>query len=428
MMKNFSSDPLGGSKDPEWDSFFQDNKIKKLIVIDIDRTFQEKDLFRNQAIKEMLVINLFMWSKENKSVGYWQGMNDIMGLILLAIHPFYFSANVLAQKNKSLSNSKNFYTKFINQQESKKNNDLDYKQIYLYFHDLDELAADVYFLYSLFMSNGFTDIFNKTPVKEISDKTHKQRIEKSVLLMTGKSIKNSTDIIEKKQDMLKVRTESMVNIYLKNFSSELYNHFKKVDFDFHIIMLKWYKCIFSREFHPSDCIQIIDTIIFVDYLNTIESIKSNNIDNNVSYAKFFEFIGCAMIFYLKDDLLTKDCGDMCYARLHKFPPIESVNIIINLGFKIMNAYEKKLKMDEEKTIKPKVSPKTNSNENNKNENSISVIEKKNSNSNIDNEKNVNQNICKLNDKNYLEYIVNKYKNTLDLNEIKRLTEIIGNFK
>ena len=45
---------------------------------------------------------LFMWNKENSDVGYKQGMNDLLAIILLALYPYYFKNNTKKTKDELL--------------------------------------------------------------------------------------------------------------------------------------------------------------------------------------------------------------------------------------------------------------------------------------------------------------------------------------
>ena len=63
------------SSDPEWAQYYKDQEVKKLINLDLDRTYQEIDLFLQSKNKAMLANILFIWSRLN-DVGYRQGMNE----------------------------------------------------------------------------------------------------------------------------------------------------------------------------------------------------------------------------------------------------------------------------------------------------------------------------------------------------------------
>jgi TBC1 domain family protein 5 len=121
--------------------------LKKIINLDVNRTYQDKDLFQTTAIKELLVNILFIWSKENKDVSYKQGMNELLAVILFGIYPFYFPIkNKISHENvlNYINSDKEKYT----------------KEIYLFFHDQDEIASDLYFLFDAVMNKGIKDLFD----------------------------------------------------------------------------------------------------------------------------------------------------------------------------------------------------------------------------------------------------------------------------
>ena len=63
-LNKFSGDPLGAnSNNIGWNSFFEDGEIKKLISLDINRTYQDKELFCNSKIKEIENNILTVWTK-----------------------------------------------------------------------------------------------------------------------------------------------------------------------------------------------------------------------------------------------------------------------------------------------------------------------------------------------------------------------------
>jgi TBC1 domain family protein 5 len=113
----------------------------------VNRTYQDKDLFQTTFIKELLVNILFIWSKENREISYKQGMNEILAVILFGLYPFYFPVkNKETQENilKYLKNDKEKYA----------------KDIYLFFHDQDDLASDLFFLFDAVMNKGIKDLYD----------------------------------------------------------------------------------------------------------------------------------------------------------------------------------------------------------------------------------------------------------------------------
>ena len=151
-LKKFSGDPLGGQNDSGWNSFFEENELKKLINLDVNRTYQDKDLFQNTTIKEIMVNILFIWARENRDVSYKQGMNEILAVVLFSLHPFYF-------ENTAKTNSSNVLEMI------KTDQDKNYKNIYLYVHDQDELSCDLYYIYDAIMGKGIKELYDNGTTK-----------------------------------------------------------------------------------------------------------------------------------------------------------------------------------------------------------------------------------------------------------------------
>jgi TBC1 domain family member 5 len=69
-----------------WSNFFDDNKLKNEIKLDIDRTYADKEFFRRDETKEQMIQILFIWSKNHPSISYRQGMNEILAAIVFCFY------------------------------------------------------------------------------------------------------------------------------------------------------------------------------------------------------------------------------------------------------------------------------------------------------------------------------------------------------
>ena len=96
---------------------------------------------------------LFIWSKENKDVSYKQGMNEILAVILFAFYPFYTKSTTKISSELALNYLKN----------DRENNA---KQIYSFFHDEEELAADLFYLFDSVMNKGIKELYETTAIKK----------------------------------------------------------------------------------------------------------------------------------------------------------------------------------------------------------------------------------------------------------------------
>ncbi len=102
------------------------------------------------VIKELLVNILFIWSKENKDVSYKQGMNEILAVIFYGVYPYYFPVG----KNKPTPEK---IIQLIG--ESSTSTKDSSKDIYLYFHDSDEIGGDLYYLFDAVMAKGVKELY-----------------------------------------------------------------------------------------------------------------------------------------------------------------------------------------------------------------------------------------------------------------------------
>lgn len=122
--------------------------MKKIINLDVNRTYQDKELFQTIPIKDIMFNVLFIWSKENKDVSYRQGMNEILAVLLYAIYPFYFVQNNMKHSSEDI-------LKFYKTDQVKYSN-----EIYHYFHNQEELQSDLFFLFDSIMSRSIKDLFD----------------------------------------------------------------------------------------------------------------------------------------------------------------------------------------------------------------------------------------------------------------------------
>ena len=390
-LKKFSGDPLGGSKENDnklesWNSFFDQGGIKHIISIDIDRTYQDVNLFLENSIKEIEKNVLYIWAKENKSPSYKQGMNDILAVLIYALYPFYFT-NTYNKKynNEIIENLCNDYENNIN-------------EIYDFIHDENEFESDLFFLFSNLM---------KFIIKFYEDLEPNET--------KTKLIKECNEITHEK---------------LKIKDPKLYEHFNKIELDIEIVMQRWLKCLLSREFKLEQIKILWDAIL------------ADNSEENVF--NLVDYISLAMIVYIRNDLIKKD-QNQSFQTLFKYPEIDDPLILINLAIKYRNyildpnrineneeEIEKDAKNDNnniknEKKEEPKINKydisdfinssdeeKTNNNSNNNNNNKFNNYYNNNKNSSFKsyNHSNSydNNNLNKYNNNNYSNNLNNNNNN------------------
>lgn len=112
-----------------------------LIKIGLKKTYQDIYLFKTDRIKIIIIYTLYIYSKNNSSIGYKQGMNEICAVFLYVLY-----------RQLKLT------TKFI------KNDD---SFMYYIFHSNNEfLENDLYTIYSSFMNKGINQFYLYTQFKQ----------------------------------------------------------------------------------------------------------------------------------------------------------------------------------------------------------------------------------------------------------------------
>ena len=349
--KKFKGDPLSGmsmdtSGNASWNTYYVDNDTKKLINLDLDRTFQELAVFHNNKIKSKLADILFLWNKENQDVGYQQGMNDILAVIFLALYPCYFKNDKKINKDEIIKSSM--------EQISAINGASD---IYLFFHDEDDLQSDLYYCFSQLMKRGLKELFD-TAKGANKVETNYRKYE----LFSNQWEHDPSDDL---QNPLNIRCTLIIKEKLKTIDPDLYQHFKKIGLNCSIFLQRWLKCIFDREFELSDVFPIWDAVFATP-------------DTQNYGLVFIDYIALSMILRIRNDLLKCDQNE-CFMTLFKYPKIEKISTLIIFSAKLQQAVEAKILGKQSEFLDELLGHKNLNNQNNNNNN------QSNNNNNIQNE-------------------------------------------
>ena len=300
--QKFKGDPLSGmamtnSDNSTWKTYYADNDTKKLINLDLDRTFQELEIFHQAKIKSSLADILFMWNKENLDVGYQQGMNDILAVTFLGLYPCYFKNTKKLGKDEILKISSEQISAIQNAED-----------IYDFFHDEDELYSDLFYCFTKLMKRGLKELFQTIKGNE------KLVDYKKYELFHNQLEQDSTDDM---QNPLSIRCTLIIKEKLKSIDPDLYQHFKKIG-------LK--KCMFDREFELKDIFIIWDAIF-----------ATPDAQNGYGLV-FLDYIAISMILRIRKTLLDSDQNE-CFTTLFKYPTIENMAELVIFSNNLQIAVE-----------------------------------------------------------------------------------------
>ena len=170
--------------------------------------------------------------------------------------------------------------------------------IYLFFHNKKNLECDLYYLFNNFMNNYL--IYNFESKNLIS------------------------------------RINYIINVKLKQLDYELYNYLYINKIEFSILLERYVKCLFYKDFENiNDVILIIDNIIFYELIN--DKNNNDNINNNYKLI-FIDYICLAIIIFFKKKFLKSDETEIIEIFLKDLKININLNKLIILAKKIENNY------------------------------------------------------------------------------------------
>jgi TBC1 domain family protein 5 len=151
----------------------EDYEFLDIIKVDVTRTFQKVELFKQEKIQQILINILYIFAKKNKGIGYRQGMSDLCAIFLYVIYKQKFlDPSFIEDKNTFL--------------------------FYLLYSNNEFLEHDTYSLFSRFMLKGYMHFFLYNDEKYLNGDLSKVDNEKKKLLKKDE-IKNSNDSELKKR-------------------------------------------------------------------------------------------------------------------------------------------------------------------------------------------------------------------------------------
>ena len=286
-------------------------EILSLIKLDVDRTFQDLDLFHNNKIKELLTKILFVYSIDNPHPSYCQGMNEILGTLFLSFYP-------------SLK-----FNKFSKEEIDKENNDIITNKEILYYFIVDEqfFEADLFTIYIELMSRNLTVLYSYNDDKY-----------KNVKSFGAEDTKNLTleDLKKSEESDLMKRIKKIFYIYLKN--DQEYFELLNKSIEPNLFLLRWILCVLNREISLKNIFWIWDCILFYEFMEfTYE--RNNNDDNikkdesdKITRLNFLDYICLAMIFDLKKELINSE-PSVILCKFLKYPNEKNMKKIMKEAFK-----------------------------------------------------------------------------------------------
>mmetsp|Transcript_11203 Transcript_11203/g.19658 ORF Transcript_11203/g.19658 Transcript_11203/m.19658 type:complete len:681 (-) Transcript_11203:142-2184(-) len=281
---------------------------------DVERTYPEMELFQNDKCRRCMQQVLFHWCRAcnpatDAAESYRQGMNELVALCMY----------VVLQGQYSGSNANGLCARLCAEVHNE---------------------ADTFNLFSALMeSGGLREMFAVVKAKPQPKNAPKFDIGDASLM--GRSAPRTPP--SQPQSAVLARCDHIYNTLLKKLDIKLHTFLVDQGIEPQIFMLRWLRLLFCREFHIDDTIPLW-TLIFADANAPLPEValmkynrKPGKGKEGVDVAEasslalpLVDFFAVAMILYLKGQLLSLDESG-CLQRLMKFPPVESVRVLIDMA-------------------------------------------------------------------------------------------------
>ena len=318
LKKLGTNDPLLKNENDENSNLLyneEEKSVLDLIDLDLKRTHQVLELFHTTKTKNILSNVLFVYAKEYwGDIPYGQGMNELLSMIYICLYPYYFENNINNKHEKITKDTLYEYLDDINKY---------YKEIYLFFHDENEIQSDLYYLFESLEKRGINDLYQRFDIKKNDPNYILYEIFPDI-------IKDHSD--EDRSNHLNLRAYNIFKEKLKLIDKKLFNHLKRINVKCNYFMHRWLKCIFSREFDLNEVLSLWDKIFFYEFTS----------GKKYKYSLIYiDFICVAMLVNIRYELLRKTDDSDCYTIIFHYPKGENISIILDIADKIKEIIEKK---------------------------------------------------------------------------------------
>ncbi|KAF8334135.1 rab-GTPase-TBC domain-containing protein [Cantharellus anzutake] len=273
------NNPLSLDADSGWNDWFDAVELRKVIRQDVERTFPDIEYFRDPHIQSLLTSILYVYSIQDKNVGYRQGMHELLAPLLYAIDFDSLKCSVSQpEENEVLAE----------------------------FCDRTWIAADAHALFSIIM-NGIGAWY------EWREPTHKQPI--------SQTIPGSFEPISMKPWVAPIveACRAIHSDYLQHSDPALWSALQNSQIEPQIFGIRWLRLLFTREFGVGDSMVLWDGLFASD--PTLQLSK---------------WICVAMLIRIRNHLITSDYSTQL-GYLLRYPSVTPAEPISHISLLLQQA-------------------------------------------------------------------------------------------
>ncbi|CAI2359363.1 unnamed protein product [Moneuplotes crassus] len=326
-----SFNPLMASKNNLWSEMIEDKDMKDTIMKDVVRTYQEYKFFQIKEVKDRMVSTLYFWAKTYPMYSYRQGMNEIIAVI-------YF---VLASE-KSGS-----YGKIDQLSDSEIASDNE--KLIKFLYNKKHMDADVFVIFEKVMSMGIKELYGTIEdltsikgkldscAKDNNDRMFKWKYE---IEQEEKGRRAKIEQIydeERKKSAVMRRCNRIYHNYLKRVDTEVYKHLVSIRLDPELQLMRWLRCILSREFNIDMTLSLWDYI----FSGIKDEYREDRDFGDMYYAESYfdstedplinlDYLCLAMIENIRDKIYKQEIED-CLEVFFNYPEVKGASRLISVS-------------------------------------------------------------------------------------------------
>ncbi|KAK3585053.1 hypothetical protein CHS0354_009904 [Potamilus streckersoni] len=273
------NNPLSQEEESPWNRFFQDNELRLTIKQDVIRTFPELAFFKSDEVREMMVNNLFLYSREHDHISYRQGMHELLAPIIFILHcdhQAFLHASEIESLNTFNESAREIITDVM---------------------DPKYLEHDAYAM--------FSQIMQTMEPWYVSKEVDPPKSKDSQPFARPQDLNPSNVIVSK--------LTRIQDYLLKKTDIELHQHLERLDIAPQIYGIRWIRLLFGRELPMQDLLVLWDAI-FADGIGF----------------DLVDYIFVAMLLYIRELLLFSDYPS-CMNTLMRYPPVTDIHYFINMA-------------------------------------------------------------------------------------------------
>ena len=273
-----ANNPLMHTEGSSWAAYFATQEVRKTIVLDLERLHPGDEFYSSPDIQAALLDILTVWSLENPSVGYRQGMHELASLVLrqrasdVAGLGHEWGARASPPREPVVDGAPELSATYV--------------------------EHDAYAMFSAMLgptrAARATAPEETTPIRVVAffeDAPGKGGFDQS-------EVRGACD---------------RVFAALGAVDPPLKQHLERLGIEPQLFLLRWFRVLFSREFHLDDVMRVWSAFFAANARGVRDVIEA---------------FAAAMVLFLRAELMAADDFGTCLRRLQRFPPVEDIDALI----------------------------------------------------------------------------------------------------